>query len=312
MNDSQFSQLKSWQLYNNVIGILKDLGGSASIAELREALAIKLALSDQQINAPKSAKNPASRFYWILAWTLTELKALGFVDNSQRGVWALSTVGIQADQLINPQAMRQQAVTKLNQRSRAKAPGEDKPNKSDQNDLEDEQLDFNSIEQLLGDNKANCRARLIGAMNNISPYAFESLCKRVLRESGFVKVGVTSGSHDQGVDGHGLFLINDLVSFKVIFQCKRYRPGLTVSSKEVRDFRGAMSGRADKGLFITTSNFSTAARTEAERDGVIKIDLLDGEALADKMWDLELGVSKETHQIGSFNDSWFDQYRLNQ
>src|ERR1019366_7959477 len=117
---------------------------------------------------------------------------------------------------------------------------------------------------------------------------FKQLCQRVLREAGFVQVTVTGRSGDQGIDGYGTLQLNLLVSFKVLFQCKRYKE--SVSSPQVRDFRGAMAGRADKGLIITTGTFTAEARREGLRDGVPPIELIDGDKLIDLLESLELGL----------------------
>jgi len=111
----------------------------------------------------------------------------------------------------------------------------------------------------------------------LSGSAFERFCQRLLRESGFQEVSITGRSGDGGIDGIGILQVNALVSFKVLFQCKRYVGSVTVA--HVRDFRGAMAGRADKGIIITTGSFTAEARKEAVRDGVPPIELVDGEKL---------------------------------
>jgi restriction system protein len=123
---------------------------------------------------------------------------------------------------------------------------------------------------------------------NLPPDGFERLCQRLLRESGFEKVQVTGKSGDGGLDGIGLLQVNPFVSFKVLFQCKRYLGA--VNASQVRDFRGAMMGRADKGIILTTGTFTADARKEAVRDGVPPIELVDGEKLIDMFETLELGL----------------------
>ena len=135
------------------------------------------------------------------------------------------------------------------------------------------------------------------------PDAFERLCQRLLRESGFIQVEVTGRSGDGGIDGHGIVRLAGLISFPVIFQCKRYRN--TISSSIVRDFRGAMVGRADKGLIITTGSFTRDATLEATRDGAPPIDLIDGEQLIDKLKDLGLGVATKQVEVVEVNTEWF-------
>jgi len=130
--------------------------------------------------------------------------------------------------------------------------------------------------------------KLLAVIKAMQPDAFERLCQRLLRESGFIQVEVTGKTNDGGIDGKGVVRIGGLLSFHVIFQCKRYQG--SVSSPVVRDFRGAMVGRADKGLLITTGTFTKDARTEAQRDGAPPIDLIDGEALVEKLKELRIGV----------------------
>lgn len=130
--------------------------------------------------------------------------------------------------------------------------------------------------------------RLLSVLGSIESDAFERLCQRLLRESGFTKVEVTGKSGDGGIDGHGVLRMN-LISFQVLFQAKRWQSA--VGSSVVRDFRGAMVGRADKGLIITTSSFTRDARAEATRDGAPAIDLIDGEDLCHLLKDSKIGVS---------------------
>ena len=125
----------------------------------------------------------------------------------------------------------------------------------------------------------------------MEPAAFERLCQLLLRESGFDKVRVTGKSGDGGIDGVGTVRLGGLLGFPVIFQCKRYQG--SVSSSTMRDFRGAMVGRADRGLIITTGTFTRDAQAEAVRDGAPPIDLLDADQLLDKLKELGLGVNVE-------------------
>ena len=113
-----------------------------------------------------------------------------------------------------------------------------------------------------------------------------------------------AGGGDEGIDGYGTLQINPLVSFKVLFQCKRYRK--SVSSSHVRDFRGAMAGRADKGIVVTTGTFTAEARREASRDGVVPIELIDGEKLVDMLTRLTLGLKPiMTYEI---DQSFFNEF----
>jgi restriction system protein len=158
------------------------------------------------------------------------------------------------------------------QRERRKLKSEAQP--SDDDELEIPELSW--------------KERLLNVLLAMDSKAFERLCQRLLRESGFIKVEITGRSGDGGIDGVGVLRVN-LLSFHVLFQCKRWKG--SVGASVVRDFRGAMVGRADKGLIITTGSFTADARREATRDGAPAIDLVDGEALSDLLKSAKIGVS---------------------
>jgi restriction system protein len=101
-------------------------------------------------------------------------------------------------------------------------------------------------------------------------------------------------SGDGGIDGLGVYRLS-LVSFPVYFQCKRYRG--SVGPGVVRDFRGAMAGRGDKGLLITTGSFTGDAKREATRDGAPPIDLIDGDYFCELLKRYELGVKTTVRQV---------------
>lgn len=150
---------------------------------------------------------------------------------------------------------------------------------------------------------SNWKEELLSVIQAMKPDAFERLSQRVLRENGFTKVQVTGKSGDGGIDGIGILRLN-LLSFHVSFQCKRYQG--SVGSSHIRDFRGAMIGRGDKGLFITTGNFTSDARKEASRDGAPAIDLIDGEELCDLLKALSLGVQTEMVEKVTLKPEWFE------
>jgi restriction system protein len=139
------------------------------------------------------------------------------------------------------------------------------------------------------------REELLATLQEMDPSAFERLIQRMLREAGFIQVQVTGRTGDGGIDGNGIMRLAGMLSFHVIFQCKRYKGSVTVS--QVRDFRGAMVGRADKGLLITTGNFTNDALKEATRDGAPAIDLIDGETLINRLKELDLGVKTEKVEV---------------
>ena len=148
------------------------------------------------------------------------------------------------------------------------------------------------------------RETLISTLNEMTPDAFERLGMRLLRESGFIEVEVTGRLGDGGIDGNGIIRTAGLISFPVLFQCKRYSG--SVGAGSVRDFRGAMVGRADKGLILTTGSFTREAYREATRDGAPPIDLIDGELLIDRLKELGLGVKTKVVEVVEVDAEWFD------
>lgn len=258
---------------NPVIQALKTLGGSGTVEEINTKVAEIMQLSDaQQEVLHNPAKGSQTEVEYRLAWARTYLKKYGVLENSSRAVWALTPKGLQLE-AVSPQAVRR-FVTEQRQ------PTPIEPT--------NDRIDETSSE-------ISWRDELSEVLLQMSPAAFERLVQRLLRESGFIQVEVTGRSGDGGIDGKGLMRLGGLLSFHVIFQCKRYQGAVTAG--QVRDFRGAMVGRADKGLLITTGNFTKDAVREATRDGAPAIDLIDGDQLIDKLKELGLGVQSKKIEV---------------
>src|SRR5262245_57511170 len=245
---------------NPLLQALKSLGGSGTIEELNAKVIETVGLTDEQLESIHDLERGSqTEVEYRLAWARTYLKRYGVIDNSSRGVWALTPKGREIDQ-VNPNAVKRYMAAE--QRKKVQADGE-----KDELQTVAEQLSW--------------REELMNVLLKMNPSAFERLIQRLLRESGFIQVEVTGRSGDGGIDGKGIMRLGGLLSFHVIFQCKRYRG--SVSAAQVRDFRGAMVGRADKGLLITTGNFTKDAVREATRDGAPAIDLVDGDQLVEKL-----------------------------
>lgn len=266
LNVPTFDQL----LWPTVVA-LRALGGSASVEELNEHLLLDLALPDEIANFRREGASVNEVPYRDrAAWARTYLRRDGVLERTARGVWALTPRGRD----ISEAELRgaPQRVRRLDQAAKAAKEQED--------EAPEEEV---AAEQSWKD-------QLLTLLRDMTPDAFERLGQRLLRESGFTKVEVTGRTGDGGIDGVGVLRIQ-LLSFHVLFQCKRYRE--TVSSSAIRDFRGAMVGRTDKGLFITTGRFSTEARREATRDGAPPMELIDGEELCELLKQLRIGVRLE-------------------
>lgn len=271
---------------------LSQIGGSASIDELGDEVAKILQLSSEVLEIPHN-DGPRSEFEYRSAWARTHLKFLGAVDNSARGVWSLTEVG--QGLLSKSDAQIKQLVGEFRTASRLEKARVKMDNATASEGDETDDLDVPA--------EISWEDRLLARLREISPAAFERLCQRLLREAGFSKVEVTGRSGDGGIDGSGVLRVN-LLSFHVRFQCKRYAGA--VSSPEIRAFRGAMVGRADKGLFLTTGRFTADAEREAVRDGAPAIDLIDGAQLCRLLKQYELGVKTKLIEAVEVDGNFYD------
>lgn len=268
------------ELFNPLLKALHELGGSASVAEMEEKVALILNLSEEDAN--EIHRGNRTKLNYRLAWARNYLKRFGLLENSTRGVWSLTPEGTKTVK-VNKDQVNRFVKTVARQVETEVAEGAD----AEQDTKPWQEV---MLERLL----------------ELSPSAFERLCQRVLRESGFVEVDVTGKSGDGGIDGRGIIKIGGLLSFHVLFQCKRYTG--SVSSQQIRDFRGAMEGRADKGILITTGTFTRDARKEATRDGARPIDLIEGEDLMEKMREFGLGVKIKTVEVVDVDVDWFKNF----
>lgn len=270
--------------FGPLLDALRTLGGSGTPSEVVEQIAADLKVSDKAQADLLPSGTP--RFPNQVAWARFYLTREGLLDASKRGVWSLTDKGrrtvLSSDQA---RALFLKWVRVFTDERKKK-----------------------EIEGRIIDPPppvGGYREALLTLLLSLPPAGFERLSQRLLRESGFVQVAVTGRSGDGGIDGYGTLQVNPLVSFKVIFQCKRYAN--SVSAPQVRDFRGAMQGRADKGIIITTGTFTADARREATRDGVPPIELLDGEKLVTMFAEAKLGVREI---IGyEIDETFFEEFR---
>ena len=266
-----------------VLDALHSLGGSGRPDEVRTVIAERLKLSEEQQSESLPSK-AQPRFDNQVHWARFYLSKGGFIDSSKRGVWALTEKGRSALPVSDADArtiFRDVAATF----SKSKASDAEPDRAAPSDDAAMPLSDSPAIPQFY-------RNEVASKLQALSGSAFERFCQRLLRESGFQEVSITGRSGDGGIDGVGILQVNPLVSFKVLFQCKRYVGSVTVS--QVRDFRGAMAGRADKGIIITTGSFTAESRKESVRDGVPPIELVDGEKLIGMLEQLELGLKPST------------------
>lgn len=280
------------ELFWPTLRAIQELGGSATRSEVLAEVASPFSEAEQAETMPNGR---TSRLHYYTSWNLTRLKRVGAIDNSKQGVWTLTERGrgiTEGDADALWEEMRA-AYRKLRQ-ERQQAGGE-------------EDGDLPGGEQAGDDGNPESdtwRDELLVRVKALTPDAFERLCQRLLREAGVEQVRVLGGAGDQGIDGVGRVRLG-LLSFPVYFQAKKYDK--TVTPTAVRDFRGTMAGRGEKGLLITTASFTPAAYSEATRDGVTPIDLIDGNELCDllKRHGVGVDVRERTVEDVAVNDEFW-------
>jgi restriction system protein len=276
---------KYHELMNPLLNALHELGGSGSIEEISSRVSESLDLPEDILSIPHDPeKSSQTELEYRLAWARTYLKRYGILDNSERGVWVIVPDKREV-KAVNPQEVVKTVRDIIRK------------------DREEQQTTEQTEEELL-EGAETWRSKLHHVLTKeLAPDAFERLVKHLLRESGFVQVEVTGRTGDGGIDGKGIIRVGGLLSFHVLFQCKKYQS--SVSAGAIRDFRGALIGRADKGLFVTTGTFTREAVREATRDGATPIDLMDGDQLADKLKELRLGIKTEMVESVDIDSNWF-------
>lgn len=283
---------------------LKALGGSATNQELLDKI-IELENFPEDVQK-HSTDGRHIKLETNCSWARSFLKKYGAINNSTLGTWIIldkgedlkqedmASICLQVKKTSNEERREKNILEKEKQEKRKARTGI----KNSAN------LNIEEVIEEEDESEEDWKDQLLSTLQDIHPSAFERLCQLILRESGFIKVEVTGKVGDGGIDGIGILRVN-LLSFHVSFQCKRYQG--SVGSREIRDFRGAMIGRGDKGLFITTGHFTSDARTEASRDGAPAIDLIDGSDLCALLKSLKLGVNTTTVEHVSINSDWFKQ-----
>jgi restriction system protein len=262
---------------------VREIGDSGTIEEIVEQVISAEGFTEEQQAVP-AKDGRRSLIEYRLAWSRTHLKGMGLLENSARGVWSTTeagrTVTIEEIPALHAAYRAQYREARRTNRAAHEADDLHEPDAEDRPEP-----------------STAWKEPLLSTLQAVSPEQFERLSRRLLREAGFVSATVTGKSGDGGIDGIGVYRVS-LLSFPVFFQCKRYTG--SVGSSAVRDFRGAMSGRGDKGLLITTGTFTTEAKREATRDGAPPVDLIDGDQLCDLLKEYELGVRctvRQTEEI---------------
>lgn len=273
------------ELFNPLLTVMHQLGGSATIEEIEKGIIKLLNLKEPEIS--DIHRGVRTKLEYRLAWARTYLKKYGIIQNSEQGVWSLTPKGKKTHE-VDKSAVKKNSSDLYRQSIQTP---QDEQDHSELSEIESE---------------ITWKQKLLEKLKALSPSAFERLTQQLLRELGFSNVEVTGRSGDGGIDGIGIVKINGVLSFHVVFQCKRFKK--TVGPNLIRELRGALGPHVDKGLLVTTGRFTTSAKEEATRTGAIAIDLIDGEDFAERLKILQLGVKIQKRIIEdvTINEEWFE------
>jgi len=279
---------QSIRFYKPIIEVLKESGGSGTAAEVIDRVIEKIGIPEAEQEV--TLKNGQSRVRYQVQWAQLYLAYAGYIDASKRDIWSLTEKGLSTDTMTFDAL----GIFKEIHKSFVKEKKPKELRKPLVGETEEEEIE-----------PPDHRTSLLNLIKSLPPSGFERLSQRLLRESGFQKVEVTGKTGDGGIDGFGILQVNPFVSFNVLFQCKRYQGAVTPS--QIRDFRGAMMGRADKGIIITTGTFTLEAKKEARRDGAPPIELVDGDTLVQMFEQQQLGlIPRTTYDV---DEKFFDDFK---
>ncbi len=264
---------------------LKENGGAANSGDIIDEVIESLKISEKEL--AETTSNGQSRVKNQINWARFYMYKAGLIDNTERGIWRLTSEGLEV-------VLTEKGVYDIFKKAQNKVK-KDKEKNTRGKVLFDED---DSIEE------EQHSGELLEIIKSLTPKGFERICKRLLTEIGIHDIIITGNPSDQGIDGTGLVKLNDVVSLNIVFQCKRYRD--VVSPHHVRDFRGAMQGRGEKGLVISTGRFTKEAKQEANREGVTPIELIDGDRLVELFEKYQLGLKPVT--VFEINHDFFKNF----
>lgn len=276
MSKSEGAEFIKW--LPHLLDALRALNGAAKPKEVSNWIAKKLDLPPTVTES--TMKSGILRFHNQVQWARQYLVWEGLLGSYKYGIWNLTEKG-EKTHLSDREA---RAIflkwVRIHAERRNEKLKENSPLVVDTGPIDD---------QGLPDPESELRSSLLATLRGFDPQGFERFVTHLLLEMGFERAENTPFTCDGGIDGYGLMRVSEFISYRVVYQCKRYTEK-PVSRSEVGDFRNAMLGRADKGIIFTTSHFSRDAKTEAEREGVPPIELVDGERLVGIIESLEFGV----------------------
>ena len=287
-----------------ILDVLSD-GSVLTAAQLRTKVREKHYpdLTEAELNA--TTNSGANLLADRINWGKTYLKIGGFITQPKRGLVQINENGLQAlkkgSLTLNEVKSTQAYLDHETRKSEGKK--DEKLNQAEFN-LEESQSPQDLIDKGIRTIKNQVKSELLDSLKGIDPYEFETVILKLLKRMGYGEMVTTKKSNDGGIDG---VMNEDKLGLERIYiQAKRYTTG-KVQETDIRNFIGAMSGDTSKGVFVTTSSFAEKARVKAE-SAHHRIILIDGEQLADLMYEHEIGVQvRASYFVKELDEDFFNR-----
>lgn len=216
-----------------VLKVLEKMGGSGSNDDISDKIIETYKIPEEMQAVPKSKSNDTSKLIDRIRWAQSYLKKIGMIENSERGIWSLTTIGkeVKEDEVKKLHSEYKKILSQESYKKRKKTIASQTKNEQNIEETTEKEpiIENNESEETIEKQitKKDWKEELLEVLQNMDPYAFERLSQRLLKESGLEQVEVSGGTGDGGIDGQGVLKVN-LISFRVFFQCKKYKG--TVSS----------------------------------------------------------------------------------
>lgn len=285
---------------------------NVSTKEMKDALVKHFNLTEEDCSL-KTKSGSAFQLNDRIGWCRQWLRRALFIEIPQRGIYSITQRG--KDYLQSHTDLRQEDLLQYPEYAEyAHMPVTSKVDSADgKKDIEEKLGEMTPTEQMdvafksINDDLA---VDLLQRVLDMSPNFFEKLVLDLLLNMGFGSRNkemaiVTPTSHDNGVDG---IIPEDALGLdKIYIQAKRYTDN-PVSKPEIHKFIGALDEqKATKGVFITTSKFTSGA-VETANKASKKIVLIDGKSLADYMIEYNVGVSeKKIYEVKKLDSDYFEE-----
>lgn len=155
------------------------------------------------------------------------------------------------------------------------------------------------------------RNSLMQKLYNMDPYQFEFLVADLLRKIGYENVEVTKRSGDKGIDVNATLTMGGITDVKTIIQAKKYKKGNNISGSTITQLRG--SAEVDqRGLVITTSEFTKDAIEESKAQNKMPVSLINGNTLLTLLIKYKIGVKVENVPVFSLDNEYFENEEISE